>query len=170
MWTGNTTSVTGVGEPEEVRTVNVTDGVLPMLGAKPVLGRLFTRDDDTPGNPETVILMAGYWRSRFGADPSVIGRRIRLDGKPRDVIGVLPDSFRFLDRKPSLILPLRLDRSKVRLGNFSYAGLARLKPGATLAQANADVARMIPIALSRFPPFPGFNAKMFEDARLGPNL
>ncbi|HMC76472.1 MAG TPA: ABC transporter permease [Vicinamibacterales bacterium] len=170
MWTGDTASVTGVGEPEEVRTVDVTDRVLPMLGVNPALGRLFTKDDDTPGNPETVLLMAGYWRSRFGADPSVIGRRIRLDGKPREVIGVLPDSFRFLDQKPSLILPLRLDRSKVHLGSFGDSGLARLKPGATVAQANADVARMIPIALSRFPPFPGFDARMFEDARLGPNV
>jgi predicted permease len=170
MWTGDTVSVTGLAQPEEVRCVDVTDGVLPMLGVKPALGRLFTKADATPGSPETVMLTSGYWRTRLGGDPNVIGRRIRLDGQPREVIGVLPDTFRFLDGKPAMILPLRLDRAKVHLGNFSYAGLARLKPGATLAQATADVARMIPLALTRFPAFPGFSEKMFEEARLAPNL
>ena len=63
-----------------------------------------------------------------------------VNGKPREIIGVLPDSFRFLDQKPSLILPLRLDRAKVHLGQFSYTAVARLKPGVTLDQATADVA------------------------------
>ena len=170
MWMGDTVSVTGLAEPEEVRCVDVTDAVLPLLGVKPALGRLFTKADDAPGNPETVILTAGYWRTRLGADPAVIGRRLRLDGQPREVIGVLPDSFRFLDQKPAMILPLRLDRTKVHLGNFSYTALARLKPGATLEQATADTARLIPLSLTRFPPFPGFSAKMFEEAKLGPNL
>ena len=170
MWTRDTTSVTGLAEPEEVQCVLVTDGVLPLLGVKPALGRLFARNDDLSGSPATVVLTAGYWRARLGADPSAIGRSIVLDGRPREIIGVLPDSFRFMDEKPSMFLPLRLDRTKTFLGNFSYAGLARLKPGATLQQANADAARMIPIALKRFPPFPGFNASMFDDARLGPNL
>src|SRR6266566_299988 len=96
MWTGDTVSVTGVGEPEEVRCVDVTDAVLPMLGVKPALGRLFTKADDSPGTPGTVILAASYWRTRFGGDPSVIGRGIRLDGRPREIVGVLPDTFRFL--------------------------------------------------------------------------
>jgi putative ABC transport system permease protein len=170
MWTGDTVSVTGIAEPEEIRAVDVTDGMLPMFGATPALGRLFTKQDDSPGAAETVILMAGYWRSRFGADPSAVGRRIMLDGKPREIIGVLPDSFRFLDQKPSLILPLRFNRAETHLGNFSFTGVARLKPGATLDQATADVARLIPDSLTRFPAFPGFSAKMFADVKLAPNL
>jgi putative ABC transport system permease protein len=83
---------------------------------------------------------------------------------------VLPDTFRFLDRKPALVLPLRLDRNKTFLGNFSFSALARLKPGVTIVQATADVERMVPISLGRFPPFPGFNAKMFQEARLAPAL
>ncbi len=169
LWTGDTVSVTGLAEPEEVRCIVVTDGLLPMLGAAPALGRLFSKQDDSPGGAETVILTAGYWRARLGGDPSAIGRRILLDGRARDIIGVLPDSFRFLDQKPSLVLPLRLDRQKVYLGNFSYTAVARLKPGATLDQATADAARLLPVALSRFPPFPGFSAKMFDDAKLQPN-
>ena len=170
MWSSGSASVTGLAEPEEVPSVVVTDGLLPMLGATPVLGRLFTKQDDSPNSERTVILAAGYWRSRFGGDASAIGRRIMLDGRPREIIGVLPDSFRFLDQKPSLILPMRLNRDEVRLGNFGNAAIALLKPGVTIDQANADVARMIPMALARFPPFPGFNAKTFEEARLAPNL
>jgi putative ABC transport system permease protein len=170
MWTGDTVSVTGLAEPEEVRGIVVTDGLLPMLGATPALGRLFSKQDDSVGGAETVILTAGYWRTRFGGDASAIGRRVLLDGRAREIIGVLPDSFRFLDEKPSLILPMRLDREKVHLGNFSYTAVARLKPGATLGQAIADVARLIPVGLSRFPPFPGFSAKMFDEAKLQPNL
>jgi putative ABC transport system permease protein len=165
-----TVGVTGLAEPEEVRAINVTENFLPMLGAAPAIGRLFTKEDDSPKGAETVVLTAGYWRSRFGSDPSAVGRRMLLDGRPREIVGVLPDSFRFLDPKPALVLPLRLDREKVFLGQFSYTGIARLKPGATLDHAAADVARMIPIALTKFPPFPGYSLKMFEEAKLQPDL
>ncbi|HEY7287165.1 MAG TPA: ABC transporter permease [Vicinamibacterales bacterium] len=170
MWQDDSLSVTGVAEPEQVIAMDVTDGLLPLLGARPALGRLFTRLDDSPQGAETVVLMAPYWRARFGSDPSVIGRRLLLDGKAHEIIGVLPDSFAFLDEKPSLILPLRIDRAKVHLGQFSYQAIARLKESVTVEQASADVARLIPIGISRFPPFPGFSATMFEEARLAPNL
>jgi predicted permease len=165
-----TVSVTGLAEPEEVRTLFVTDGVLPMLGVPPMLGRVFTKTDDAPGSPETVVLTAGYWQSKFGADRSAIGRTLMVDSQPREIIGVLPDTFRFLDRDVSLVLPFRLDRSKTFLGQFSYSAIARLKPGTTIEQARADVARLIPLSLTRFPPFPGGSVKMFEEARLTPNI
>jgi len=170
MWGMDTNSVTGLAEPEEISSLEVTDGVLPILGVHPALGRLFTRTDDAPDGTATVILTHGYWRAKFGGDPSAVGRQLVLDGRPREIIGVLPESFRFLDKNPVVVLPLRLDRSKTFLGQFNFAGLARLKPGVTLAQASADVARLIPVSLQRFPAFPGFNVKMFEEARLGPFL
>ena len=170
LWNTGTASVTGLAEPEEVRTLFATDAILPMLGAQPMLGRVFSRADDTPATPETVVLTAGYWRSRFGGDPAAVGRTLMVDSQPREIVGVLPDSFRFLDRNVSLVLPYRFDRSKVFLGNFSYQMLARLKPGITLSLANADVARLIPVSLTRFPPFPGGTVKMFEEARLAPNV
>jgi predicted permease len=168
IWRGDTSSITGRGEPEEVDEIDVTHRLLPMLGVQPLLGRWFSEQDDTPGSPETVMLTFGYWRTTFGGDPSAVGRRLLVDGRPRDIIGVMPERFHFLDRKPALILPLRLDPQKTFLGNFSYQGVARLKPGITLTQANADAMRVLPIAMGRYPPFPGFNAKMFEDARLAP--
>jgi predicted permease len=171
MYTGDSLSVTGAGEPEQVRGLDVTDGTLPILGVTPVLGRLFTREDDSPGSPETVLLTYGYWRQKFGGDSSVIGRSITLDGKPREIIGVLPRSFHFLDYDDlSLIVPFRFDRNKVKLGNFSYQGLARLKPGVTMAQASKDVARLLPITNRSFPPPEGFSVKLFEKAQIAPNL
>jgi putative ABC transport system permease protein len=170
LWRRDTAAITGLAEPEQVVTLDVTDGVLPILGVQPMFGRSFSRQDDSPGTSETAMLTAGYWRAKFGADASVIGRRILVDGRPHDIIGVLPDTFHFLDQKPALLLPMRLDRGKTFLGNFSYSGIARLKPGVTLAQANADVSRMIPIAIHRFSPFPGYSVKMFEEARLGAAL
>jgi predicted permease len=164
-------SVTGTTEPERVAALDVTDGVLPLLGIQPLLGRVFTRQDDQPGTAETAVITHGYWRRRFGGDPAIVGKNIIADGKPREIIGVLPERFRFLDQDDLAILfPLRFDRGKVHLGNFSYDGLARLKPGVTMAQANADIARMLPITMNSFPAPPGFSLKLFEDAHIGPNV
>jgi predicted permease len=168
MWRTGTMSLTGIAQPEEVPTLFVTDAILPMLGAQPMLGRLISKSDDGPGGPDTVMLSAGYWRAKFGGDRSAVGRTLMLDSRPHQIIGVLPDSFRFLDRKISLVIPFRIDRNKVFLGQFSYSGMARLKPGTTLDQANADARRMIPIALRRFPPFPGGSVAIFEEARITP--
>ena len=167
MWQPDSDTLTGLAEPEMIQTMDVTQAVLPILGVQPVLGRLFSQDDDLPNHPETTVITYGLWRTKFGGDPSAVGRRIVLDGRAREIIGVLPESFRFLDRKPLLFLPMQLERGKTFLGNFSFHGIARLKPGVTLAEANADVARMLPIAIHGFPPFPGYSEKMFEDAHIG---
>src|SRR5258708_7690132 len=90
LWRSDTDSVTGVGDPEEIRTVDVTDGVLPILGVKPLRGRLFTRADDAPGGAATMILSYGYWRSRVGAHPPTIRRRVRVNGKPPRGVRLLP--------------------------------------------------------------------------------
>jgi predicted permease len=162
-------SVTGLSEPEQVRALGVSDGILSVLGVPPQLGRWFNRQDDSPGVSQTAILTYGYWRRKFGGSSSVIGQGIIVDGKPREIIGVMPPRFRFLDlQDPAVILPLQFDRGKTRLGQFSYEGIARLKPGATLEQANADVARMLPIVMSSFPVPEGFSLKLFQDAHLGP--
>jgi predicted permease len=170
LYTGGSVSVTEMGDPEQVQTLFVTDGTLPVLGVKPWLGRLFTRQDDVEGSPETVVLTYGYWQRRFGGAASVIGRRIVVDGRARQIIGVAPRSFRFMHPQPELVIPLQFNRGKTFLGNFSYRAVARLKPGVNLAQANADVARMLPIWEREFPPPPGFNLAMFHDARIGPNV
>jgi putative ABC transport system permease protein len=170
MWTPGTASVTGFAEPEEVTGLSVTNRFLPVLGVQPALGRRFTPSDDDPNSPRTVMLSDGYWKSRFGGDRSIIGHRIVLDGDAAEIVGVLPPSFQFLDRKVSLLMPLRFNRAAVRLVSFCCQGVARLKPGVTLAQANADVARMLLLAPLKFPMNPGFSATMFADARIAPTL
>jgi predicted permease len=171
VYQGDSLSVTGIGEPEQVGALDVTEAVLPLLGATPALGRWFTHEEDSPGSPDTAVISYGYWQSKFGGDPNVLGKAIVGDGKSRQIIGVLPKKFRFLDRNDvSIIVPLKFDRAKTNLGNFSYEGIARLKPGITLAQANADVARMLPIVMNSFQTPPGFSIKLFEDAHIGPNV
>jgi predicted permease len=163
-------SVTGLSEPEQAQSLDVTSEILPMLGVEPEAGRWFSRKDDAPGSPPTMVLTYGWWQARFGSNRSVIGRRIVVDGIARTVIGVMPEHFRFLDQNPAFLLPLQLDRNKVFLGQFSYLGIGRIKPGVTIQQASADIARMIPIALHSFPPQPGLTVKIFEDVRLAPKL
>jgi len=171
MYQGDSVSVTGQSSPEQVPALDVTDGVLPILGIKPMLGRWFNRVDDSPSGPDTVMLSYDYWRSRFSSDSSIVGKTIRIDGKAHQVIGVMPKQFRFLDwEQPSVFLPLRLDRSKTTLGQFSYDGLARLRPGVTMQQANADIGRLWPIVLDSFPTPPGFSIDLFKKARVGPNV
>ena len=170
-YTGNSSTVTSKGDPEKVDSLLVTYGVLPALGVPPALGRSFNDSDELMGSPETAILSYGYWKRKFGGDRSMLGRSIRVDGKDCEVIGVMPEGYRFLDRgEPALFMPLKIDRSKAFLGNFSYPAVARLRPGATLEQANADVARMLPIVNGSFPPPPGFSPKVLEEARIGPNV
>jgi len=170
-YTGDSLDVTGVGKPEHVQGLDVTDGALPILGAAPVLGRLFNRKDDTAGAPQTVVLSYGYWQRRFGGAASVIGRSMTIDGKPREIIGVLPRGFHFLDnQRAELFLPFQWDRNKTKLGNFSENGLARLKPGVTMTQASTDMARLLPVVVRSFPAPEGFSTTLFEKARIAPNL
>jgi predicted permease len=171
VYDGDASNVTGVGQPEHVDGLDVTDGTLPLLGVKPVLGRLFTRRDDTAGAPATVLLSYAYWQRKFGGSASAIGRTLTIDGKPHEIIGVLPRGFQFLDRKnDALYMPMQWDRSKTKLGNFSYRALARLKPGVTMEQASTDMARLLPISVRSFPAPDGFSPALFEKAHFQPNL
>jgi predicted permease len=169
LWNSGGVGVTGVAEPALLRALFVTYGVLDALDEKPLLGRWFSAEDDSPGSPETVILTYGYWQRQFGGDRSVLGRAMIINSTPRTVIGVMAEDFRF-QSDPELILPARFDRSTVNLGTFAYQGIARLKPGVTIAQANADLSRMLEIWLRSWPAPPGFDRAVFRDARYGPKI
>jgi predicted permease len=172
MYQGDSVNITGRGDPEQIQAVDITDGLLSVLGISPMLGRSFTRADGAPRAPATAILGYGYWQRHFGGDRSVIGHSINVDGKLRQIIGVMPQSFSFLDWaiQPALYLPLQFDRNKTTLGQFSYDGIARLRPGQTIDSANADIARMLPTVWSSFPVPPGFSLDLFKKARLGPKV
>jgi predicted permease len=166
---GDLVNITHSGQPERVPAVRVSDGVLQALGVRPLLGRLFMRTDDEPGSPDTAVLTYGYWRSKFGGDRSIVGESVEVDDQPRTIIGVLPKRFVFLDKPTlALLLPITIEHEGISLFYDDYGGIARLKPGVTLAQANADAERMIPIKLRTFP-FPGPTVANVEQ-RLRPHL
>jgi predicted permease len=170
LWDNGSLTVTGIGEPERVDALFVTDGTLAALRIQPLLGRRFTAEDDSPKTPERAMLAHAYWERKFGSDPAVLGRQITIDGRPREIVGVLPAGFKFLTHTPQVVLPFRFNRAEVFVGNFSYQGIARLKPNVTLDMANADVARMLPLVVERFPLPPGFTRQMFEEVKFGPNV
>jgi putative ABC transport system permease protein len=170
LWSNGGATITGLAEPEQVRALFVTNGTLQALAVQPALGRWFSDTDTTPDAAGAIMLTYGYWQRRMGGDRSAIGRNLTVDGKPRAVIGIMPEGFKFLNADAEVILPHQFDRNKIFLGNFSFQGLARLKPGVTLDQANADVGRMLPIWLKEWPVPPGFDRALFENARLSPML
>ena len=145
LFNNSSATVTGSGSPEHTDTLQVTRGILTALGVQPALGRWFSPDDHRTGTADTVIVSHGYWQRRFGGDPEVIGRVMTIDSRPRAVIGVMPASFSVRGIPADLILPLRFDPEEPEQlpAGFCCQGIARLEQGATLAQANADVARMV---------------------------
>jgi predicted permease len=152
LWSPRISSITGLDEPEEVEVIAATDGLFPLLGVQPALGRLFGPADDLPESPRTVVLGHDYWQSRFGGSREVVGETMRIDGEPWVVIGVLPAGFALWKATgASIYRPLRLDRARAATGLFNYPGVARLAPGATAAQAEAEMNRLVPVAAERFP-------------------
>ena len=164
-------NVTGFAEPERVHALHVTHEVLSVLGILPMLGTNFSSANDAPGAAPTAILTYDYWQRKYSAEPAAVGKTIIVDGIARQIIGVLPRNFRFLDaRDLALIVPLQLDRNQTQLMDFDYSGIARLKPGTTLGQASADVARLIPVTFASFPPPPGVTLEGIKKIRLSPSL
>ena len=161
LWRSGPATVTGLDRPEQVQALVVTREILPILGIPPLAGRVFSERDDTPDSPATVMLTFGYWQRRFGGDLSVIGRMLTVDGQSLEIIGVLPQRFRFLDRPIDLVYPFQLDQSSVTLGRYVFQSLARLRPGASVLQASADLARIVPLAIARFPPPTGYTRAQF---------
>lgn len=168
IWSRSSENLTGETLPEEITALNASVGILRALRAPAAVGRWFSESDHIPGTPETVILTNGYWQRRFGGDASIIGRQITVSARPHTVIGVMPESFRFLDESPDVILPLRLDPQSLTLGGFYYEGLARMAPGVTVERATADLARIIPGWLTSWPSFPGTDRSAFAEDQMAP--
>ncbi len=170
IWTPSTASVTGVAEPEEVRTEMISDGVLQTLDVSPAVGRWLAQADQDPHGGKTVALSYGYWQRRFGGDRSVIGRAIQVDAQTREIVGVMPRGFRLVDRDFDLLVPLALDRSNQKLAGFGYYGIARLKPGVQIAQADADIARLLAVWMDSWSNGPGTNPHYYERWRITPGF
>lgn len=170
VWITGAANVTRTAEPEQVRTIAVSDGVLQTFGVPPVVGRWFSQIDQEPNGPGRVMLSYGYWQRRFGGDRTVIGRNIIVDSQSREIVGVMPQEFRFVDSDFDLAAPLAFNRGKLILAGFGFQGIARLKPGATIAQANADLARMLPIWMDSWSNGPGSNSHIYETWKITPMI
>jgi len=165
LWLESSATLTDRGEPERVRALLVTDGTLQALGVQPTRGRGFTEQEYGPAaeGPLPVILSYAFWQRRFGGDDAALGRELSVAAQgsggalplagPSHVVGIMPPDFRFLDMtpQPDVILAVRLEAEQVIVGNFSYETLARLKPGVTLAEAQADLERALAIWRDTWP-------------------
>jgi len=168
VWTSGTANVTGAGKPEQVHTTLISGGVLETLGVLPSSGRWFSQADQDPRGAKTVMLSYGYWQRRFGGDRSAIGRSIQLDAETREIVGVMPRGFKVVDQEFDLLVPLAFDRTNQKLAPFFAEGIGRLKPGVTLSQADADVARLIPVWMDSWSNGPGTNPHFYERWRITP--
>ena len=170
IWNRNAVTITGFAEPERLDSLIATHRFLPLLGVQPMFGRPFAERDDQDGSPEVAMISHGYWQRQFGGDPGVVGKSITVDGTSREIIGVLPKGFWFMDAPHNVVLPLRFNRSTVHLAGYNFQAVGRMRPGVDIAGVNADVARMIRVAFGKFPPPQGMSLKMMEDARLAPKV
>ena len=179
VWIATRGTVTGVGDPEEVRAIGISDGLLQAFNVPPAAGRWLLAGDQTgPTRPlpaafkqyTRVMLSYGYWQRRFAGNPSVIGRTIIVDTLPKEIVGVMPQGFRFVNAETDLIFPLCFDRERTTLAPFIYQGVARLRPGITIARANADLARIVPIWMNAWSDGPGSSPRIYETWRIAPDL
>ena len=146
---GGNYNLTGNGNPERVGTIKVSSNLLPMLGTRAQLGRLFLEEDDRPGRTPSAVLSYGMWARRYGSDPNILGQIIHLNGLPYEVVGVLPRSFSLprevmptLDGAEQaevlLPLPLAADAAQMR-DHEDYNIVGKLKPGVGVRQAQAEM-------------------------------
>src|SRR5579884_426550 len=150
-WTPN---LTGSDPPEHLYGLQVTQNMLPLLGVKPLLGRLFVAGEDAQGSEHEVVLRHGLWQRRFGSNPNVVGRTIRLNGEAYTVVGVMPAGFRFAPfwaTHAELWVPLVFGGSIHERGDNHLRVFARLKPGVTLQQARAEIAAITARLDRQFP-------------------
>ena len=142
-WDWDRATLWGVGDPERVVAPTVTANFFRTLGVKVALGRDFNVEDELAGRNSAAVLSHGFWQRKFSGDPAIIGRKLRIDGSSSTVIGVLPASFKAppelqADTRADMWLPFDLRQSNPRRGSQFLKVIGRLRPGATLAQAQAE--------------------------------
>jgi putative ABC transport system permease protein len=146
---GASFNITGQDKPEHVDGARVSSSFFPLFGAKPMFGRALLPEEDEPGKPQTVILSNGFWQRRFGADPYAIGKTLTLNGNSFEIVGVMPSDFNVNKavmltvnaiERADLWLPLAMsDSARTNRANEDFNIFGKLKPGVTVAEAQAEM-------------------------------
>ena len=153
-------NLTDGAEPERVEVAVATSTLGPTLRAAPELGRFFDAAEDGPAAAPVVVLSHGLWARRFGADPGVVGRTVRLDGVPYQVVGVMPRDFGFPDATTALWIPLALDPASGAFGGFTLRGVGRLAPGYTPEAAERELTQTLTRLSDLFPAAAGWTRNL----------
>jgi predicted permease len=170
LWQSGTASITGLAQPEQVNTALISGGVLETLNVPALTGQWLTAADQDSHGLGRVMLSYGYWQRRFGGDPSVVGRTISVNSQPRVIAGVMPRGFKVVNYDFDLVVPLALDPVNEQLAGFGYHGIARLRPGVNLPQANADAARLINVWMDSWTNGPGSDGHWYLRWKITPAL
>ncbi len=154
LFTQRSLSLAEGGSPEQVRALRVTPSFFSTLGRAPMIGRAFAEADATDGADRFAILTYGLWNARFAADQGIVGRDVRIDGQPYRVVGVLPADFELPARDIALLVPFAFtpdDTTDQSRGNEFSSMIARLAPGATREQLDAQMKAIVDRNLDRLP-------------------
>jgi putative ABC transport system permease protein len=127
------------GEPEQVIALRVSADFFPILGVNPIAGRVFLPEEDTPAGSHSTLLSYGLWQRRFGGDPNIVGRRVQINTQSYAIVGVMPPGFAFPAVKADLWIPIAINPVAAQRDGRNFSTVARLKPGVTLAQAQAEM-------------------------------
>lgn len=141
---GWTMTMLGAGDAVRVTATKTSANLFEVIGAAPLLGRTFADGEDLPGRPRVVVLSYALWSSRFGSDPSVVGRTVTLEGVPQEIVGVMPRDFELLGRDAELWMPLPFDRASPFWKGTVSQCVARLGPGIGVERASNDLRTLIP--------------------------
>ena len=160
-----TSTVTGDGEPQRIRTARATPSLSQVLRVSPPIGRWFSEEEGGTEGPDVAVLSHAFWQARYGADPGVIGRTITLSDTPFEIIGVMPVGFVFPESTPPDVWrPLQLDNRDVQVTGFNYGGVARMSEGASVDEVRAELDRLMAQLGERFPAEPR-TLRFIEDAQ-----
>lgn len=145
-------NLTGDGEPERIEGRRISANLFPLLGVGAHLGRTFLPEEDQPGGNRVVVMSYGLWQRRFGADPSIIGKSLTLNGESCTVVGIMPPDFQFPGRQDELWVPIAFTPQQIANRNRHYLQVvARLRPGITLQQAQADLSTIAARLQQQYP-------------------
>lgn len=161
-------NLTGGDRPEQISGIHVSANYFPLFGARMAQGRAFTAEEDIPNGPHLAVISAGLWRSRYGSDPSMVGKNIEIGGQLYEVIGILDSSFRW-DPPMDVWLPLQADPDSANQGNYLLSA-ARLKPGISLQQAKTAMSVAAEAFRRKYPnnlgPRNGFTVQLLKETEV----